>query len=357
MWEEEREVQTEERDTKNNGTNVSSIVSLPEALERVEAAILSFLAALIGEEPKATLLGRDLFKAPRLFMRTLRVLQLIHALLSEDRIASQRDLYYQLAGFFTGGAGECNAEISFIACSLGLSRISLNIYAASRGFIVGHLQMLDDSGHWIDLASLGRDGRTISGDMSDLRRPIRSDHARFILVVEKEGIYQELSDAKFFHQQPCIMVTAHGVPDVATRALVSRLSNDLEIPVYALVDWNPGGVQVAFTYRFGSYSAQARNVPEKALYEISSFFWLGMHSDDARQVADEHKVPMSAGDLIRLNSLRTAPKTRHMPAVQAQLDRMEELNVRVELQALRHDGGVLVDYVTEKILKRHMIQI
>lgn len=77
--------------------------------------------------------------------------------------------------------------------------------------------MLDDTGQWIDLTCIGRDGRPIHGDMSDLCRPIRAPKTRFILVIEKEGIYQELSEARFFNQMPCILVTAHGVPDVATR--------------------------------------------------------------------------------------------------------------------------------------------
>jgi meiotic recombination protein SPO11 len=105
------------------------------------------------------------------------------------------------------------------------------------------MQLLEDSGSWLNLAGIGRDGRPIHGDLSDLKRPIRAPNARFVLVVEKEGIFQELSDAKIFNQIPCILITAHGIPDVATRALVSRLCAELHIPAIGLVDWNPGGLQ------------------------------------------------------------------------------------------------------------------
>jgi meiotic recombination protein SPO11 len=278
--------------------------------------------------------------------------------LTEDRLSSQRDIFYQLAPYFNS-SDECNSEISFIARSLRLSRISLNVHAASRGFVVGQLQLMDESGQWTDLTALGRDGRPINGDLSDVCRPIRAPNARFILAVEKEGVYQELSDARFYNSMPCIMVTAHGVPDVATRAFVSRLSRDLNIPVLCLADWNPGGVQVVFTYRFGSFGQddKRRGGPEGSLYEIPHFFWLAMHWEDVELLRDEHKVPLTNSDLAKINNLVHAPKARNLLGVQTQLVFMAHHAVRVELQAWRDQPRTLAEHLTKKILTNKVIAL
>jgi meiotic recombination protein SPO11 len=355
MMEAEERVEGEEQEQEQA---VASVVSLDEALRRVEGAVLSCLSGMHSEAGGVVLLGRDLFKSPKLFARTLRVLNLIHALLTEDRMSSQRDAYYQLAPFF-GSAEECNSEINFIARLLHLSRISLNVHAASRGFVVGQLSLLDETGQWTDLATLGRDGRPINGDLSDLCRPIRAPNARFVLVVEKEGIYQELSDAKFYNHVPCILVTAHGVPDVATRAFVARLSRDLNIPVLCLADWNPGGAQVVFTYRFGSIGQdeKRRTAPEGTLYEIPNFFWLGLHWEDVAGLQEEHKMALTNNDLAKINNLVHARKIQSLPAVQTQLHLMAQHAVRVELQAWRDQPRTLAEHITKKILTQNMIRM
>ncbi len=47
--------------------------------------------------------------------------------------------------------------------------------------------------------------------------------ARYLVVVEKDAVYQRLVDDDFCALANCIMVTAKGMPDVATRAFVHHL--------------------------------------------------------------------------------------------------------------------------------------
>ena len=333
------------------------VVERTEAVILVENQIVSLVRGLT--EGACVLLGRDIGKDPRLFMRTMHLLNLIHTLLHENRQVSQRDVYYQLISVFQS-ARECNAEIVFICQALRVSRISLGIYAASRGFVVGALKMLDDTGLWINLAALGRDGRTINGNMSDLRRPISAPTARYILVVEKEGVYQELSDAKLYNQIPCILVTAHGIPDVATRAFVSRLSRELNIPALCLADWNPGGVQVMISYRWGSLRATG-GLAEGRNFQVLDFGWLGMLSEDVQEyVGSEHKLALSERDFQRLNNLKTSSeRIRENALISLQLETMEEMGVRAELQSLRASNGVrsITDFVMRKLIRRQWIKV
>ena len=47
-------------------------------------------------------------------------------------------------------------------------------------------------------------------------REIRSD-ALFILLVEKDAAFMRLAEDRFYNTYPCIILTAKGQPDVATR--------------------------------------------------------------------------------------------------------------------------------------------
>ena len=45
---------------------------------------------------------------------------------------------------------------------------------------------------------------------------LRSD-AMFILLVEKDAAFMRLAEDRFYNTYPCIILTAKGQPDVATR--------------------------------------------------------------------------------------------------------------------------------------------
>jgi meiotic recombination protein SPO11 len=52
-----------------------------------------------------------------------------------------------------------------------------------------------------------------------------------------------------------------------------------DLPLVGLVDWNPSGVMILATYRFGS----ARSGLESPHYALPSLGWLGARSSQLRQ--------------------------------------------------------------------------
>ena len=46
--------------------------------------------------------------------------------------------------------------------------------------------------------------------------------ARFILVIEKDAIFQRLTEDRLAERVPCVLVTAKGQPDLATRCVGGR---------------------------------------------------------------------------------------------------------------------------------------
>lgn len=50
-----------------------------------------------------------------------------------------------------------------------------------------------------------------------------------------------LAEDRFYNKYPCIVITAKGQPDVATRLFLKKLKTTLHIPVLGLVDSDPYG--------------------------------------------------------------------------------------------------------------------
>jgi len=57
---------------------------------------------------------------------------------------------------------------------------------------------------------------------------------------------------RFYHKYQCIIITAKGQPDVATRIFLSRIKAELQIPVLGLVDSDPYGLKILSVYMSGS---------------------------------------------------------------------------------------------------------
>ncbi len=96
---------------------------------------------------------------------------------------------------------------------------------------------------------------------------------------------------------------------MATRALLKRLDEELRLPVVGLFDWNPGGMGVYMTYRYGSVTSgleshlhstalplPAQAFRRRSLRSLPTFFffflgapavdikWLGLCWDDIERM-------------------------------------------------------------------------
>ena len=88
-------------------------------------------------------------------------------------------------------------------------------------------------------------------------------------------------------QYPCIILTAKGQPDVATRLFLRRLKLTLNLPVLALVDSDPYGLKILSVYMKGSmnmsYDSSNLTTPD--------IKWLGVRPSDL----DRFQIPAQVG--------------------------------------------------------------
>ncbi|XP_062871399.1 meiotic recombination protein SPO11 isoform X3 [Trichomycterus rosablanca] len=212
------------------------------------------------------------------FAVILKALSTIYNLLQNDSYATKRDMYYNDPQLF-GSQKILDTVVDDLSCMLKVSRRSLHVLATTKGLIIGDLCYLEEDGTRVDCSF------TAVPVCSNVRGIISvTSSAKFVLVIEKDATFQRLLDDDFCTRfYPCIMITGKGVPDINSRLMVRRLWETLQIPVFALVDADPHGIEIMCIYKYGSVSMAF----EAANLTVSSMLWLGLLPSDIESFASE----------------------------------------------------------------------
>ena len=120
---------------------------------------------------------------------TLRVMQLLHAVLVKRIHITKRDLFYTDVKLFVDQA-ESDGVLDDVATMIGCTRSNLHVVASDKGLVVGRIQFEED-GDFIDCTKMGVGGKAIPPYIDKIEN-IRSD-AEFVLLVEKEAAYMRMA--------------------------------------------------------------------------------------------------------------------------------------------------------------------
>ncbi|KAI7843532.1 hypothetical protein COHA_002774 [Chlorella ohadii] len=263
---------------------------------------------------------------------TTRILQLVHELCRKRIHVTKRDLFYTDVKLFED-QGNSDAILDDLACMLGCTRSSLHVVASEKGVVVGRLTFRED-GDQIDCRRMGVGGKAIPPNI-DKVDSIQSD-ALFILLVEKDAAFMRLAEDRFYNQFPCIIITAKGQPDVATRLFLKKLKQTLRIPVLALVDSDPYGLKILSVYMKGSmnmsYDSSNLTTPD--------IKWLGVRPSDLDRfnIPQQCRLPMTDEDLKTGRKLLEEEFVKANPEWVKELEIMVTTKVKAEIQALSSFG-------------------
>ncbi|CAK4870476.1 unnamed protein product [Aphanomyces euteiches] len=117
------------------------------------------------------------------------VLQTAHELLKADKTITQRELYYLHSFFET--QREADESILDVGGFLGVPRDCLNIVGGVKGCFTGQIS-IEENGQWIDCFNDGPCGRPITREILRLGAGQIVSTAQFVLVIEKDGIFNRL---------------------------------------------------------------------------------------------------------------------------------------------------------------------
>ncbi len=273
--------------------------------------------------------------------RLMRVLEVITELLNQDLHFTKREVFYTDVNLFKEQKTS-DKSIEDAATMLYTTRNSTHIVAAPKGTCVGRLRIRDRN-DIIDLEGLGSGGWTIS-PMLDNIEIIESD-AEFILVIEKDAAMMRLAEARFWRKYPCILLTAQGVGNVAVRMFLKRLSKELNLPVFSLVDSDPYGNYIHSVYLRGS----KRLSYESPFLATPNIKLLGVLTRDLDKykIPQEVRIKMTKQDIKRTQELLNEEYVKRNKPWEADLKLALKLKIKAEIQAFSSLG---FKFLTDKYL-------
>jgi DNA topoisomerase-6 subunit A len=288
------------------------------------------------------------------FAQTLRMMALSKNLIETDDIASKREAYYisknwREAAFHE--QPESDTVMDDIEAMLGVNREQLGFIPEEKGGeVAGKLIVVDkdtDTGKTlkIDCTRFGSGAYSI---------PIAVEHlgfeskAKFILAIETAGMFQRLVKHNYWKRANCILISMGGVPTRACRRFIRRLSDELNIPVYAFVDGDPYGIcNIYRTLKVGSGNAAHMN----KFFCVPRARFLGVTPQDILDY-DLPTHELKPVDIKRAeDALKNDPFIKHHKPWQEALAQMLQLGQRVEQQAFaKHGLNYVIDtYLPDKL--------
>jgi len=266
-----------DKETRRKSTEVlrQTFLKLVEQINNSEAPVMeipkrTLANTIYDEKKKLLLLGEEKLKRnffdlneSKRFMQTILMASIIYDALINDEYPTIRDLYYRGKHSIVlksphgktyeentwDEQKESDTVIVDIEVFTSLLREDMLILSKEKGKVVGDMR-LRSGNDVIDLSKMGHGAYSIepTPDLIDFV----DINAEFVLVVEKDAVFQQLHRAGFWRQYKSILITSSGQPDRATRRFVRRLNEELKLPVYILTDADPYGWYIYSVFRIGS---------------------------------------------------------------------------------------------------------
>jgi DNA topoisomerase VI subunit A/intein/homing endonuclease len=212
---------------------------------------------IYDERNKLLLLGPEMqrrsfldINEARRFMQTLLMASIIYDALVNNEYPTIRDLYYRGKHTITyrdqygrihhentwDEQRESDSVIRDLEVFLGVLREEMLILSKEKGKVVGNL-VIRSGNDTIDLSRMGHGAYSIEPTPDFIE--FKDVDAEYVLVVEKDAVFQQLHRYGFWRKHKAILITSAGQPDRATRRFVRRLNEELKLPVYILADSIP----------------------------------------------------------------------------------------------------------------------
>ena len=278
------------------------------------------------------------------------VLNYIHMVVSSGKEVTLREAYYFLKTYFEN-QNEFSKRLVDIMGLLECKRDCLGIVASSSGAVAGLVQWIEPSLN-CDCSNTSLGGKRIPGSVKNIK--FKSLGARYILVVEKDAIFNLLCEDRIWDKMPCIVFTGCGYPSLSARKVLKKLEEDICVPILGLFDYNPHGVKILFTYKFGSFGMGIETVH----YTIN-IQWLGVHFNDVRDydaIPDHVWMEWNKSDYNIHKSNVSTFLSKLTTFASNELKRMGEFPRKVEIEAIEYRTSIH-KFILDKILHRGYIQL
>jgi len=229
----------------------------------------------------------------------------VNELRQQDRTSTLRDVFYSAQAYEMNFADQTESDniITDLETVIGHSREDFNVFPEERSAIFGNLvveyTVPGYEGKRLNLAS-HPDGMMIGPALTNAE--FVECKADKIIVIEKGGLFTRFVEEKVHDKHKAILVHTAGQAPRATRSLIRRLSQELDLPVYVFCDADPWGMHIAMVIISGSANAahlRDLNTPDAK--------WCGVWATDIVEY-DLPSDKLTDLDVKRLYELQKDPR-------------------------------------------------
>lgn len=297
------------------------------------------------------------------FMQTVAIAAKCDTFVRDNLHTSIRGLFYQLKlslgedideNIFNEQS-ESNPLIEDLEVALGVKREDLNLSADRKGFLAGNMRIIDKFGEdrlEIDASKQGRGGWPIPSDV-DNDIEFVDIKAKYVLVVEKDAVWQRLNEDGFWRKENAIILTPKGQASRGTRRLIKKLA-DNGLPIYVFNDCDAWGWYIYWTIKTGSmnlaYISDAIATP--------SAKFLGVTMADIEHYDFLKKMTIKANevDIKRAQEMLTYPWINKHKEWVVELKKVISTKTKLEQDSLQAPKLTFIgDYVREKIAHKDFL--
>jgi len=297
----------------------------------------------------------------RKFMQTMLVASKCKNLIDEGKTVSIRQMYY-LSKHNLPGSNENTFEdqnesdpiIEDLEVGIDALREELHLFATRKGSVVGRM-VIDDSGDRIDLARMGRGGWSIPSIVEPEVLKFVEYKADFILFVEKDAVFTRLNEDGFWRKNNCILMTSMGQATRGARRLLQRISQELKIPIYVLVDNDPWGLYIYSVLKQGSinlaYESMRMAVPGVRFLGMSAFDY------DKFKLTPAVQIKLKQEDVTRAEQMKAYPwfkDKKWQREIQGLLD--NKFKMEVDGFLTKSISFITEEYIPKKLRDKDYLQ-
>ncbi|MEE9323346.1 MAG: DNA topoisomerase IV subunit A [Candidatus Aenigmarchaeota archaeon] len=288
------------------------------------------------------------------FMQTLLVAAECKKIMSQNVTTSIRDLYYALKRTIPqtkentfDNQDESDPIIEDVEAMLNTLREKLHLKADRKGYMAGRV-VLNDVGDRINCAKMGSGGWAIPSDVEEEIIKFDDVKADYILVIEKDAVWQRLNEDRFWQKNNCIIITGKGQPARGARRLVNRLHKEFRLPVYVLTDSDPWGYYIYSVIKQGSINLSF--LSDRLGTPDAKFVGLTTMDVEKFSIPKNVTINLNKGDEKRIKEMRNYVWFKPKPW-QNELKHMLKVGYKLELEALSSKGIKFISqkYLPEKI--------
>jgi DNA topoisomerase VI subunit A len=293
----------------------------------------------------------------RKFMQTMLIASKCKVLLEEEKTVSIRQMFYLTKHTLEGSdentfedQSESDPIIEDLEVGIDALREELHLFANRKGLVVGKL-VVNDSGDVIDLSRMGRGGWGIPSICeSDMLSFVKSS-AEFVLLVEKQAVWHRLNEDGFWKKHNCILMTSEGQAPRGARRLLQRMSLELKLPIFVLVDNDPWGLYIYSVLKQGSINLAY----ESMRMAVPNVRFLGMSASDHEKfkMPKAAEIKLTKEDLARAEQMKAYPWFKD-PKWQREIQGIVENGFKMEVDSLltKSISFITEDYIPKKLRDR-----